>query len=69
MSNLRSREALVGRLAVLAREIADLAGSGGRSITGRSLASQKWVDMSTSGSAVAVSRDGVVVDVVHSNHN
>jgi hypothetical protein len=65
VSNLRGREALVGRLAVLAREIADLTGSGSRSIAGRSLAAHERIQMGASSSAVAVSRDGVVMDVVH----
>lgn len=69
MSDLRCREGLVSGLAVLAGEIADLAGSGSRSIAGRSLATDEGVNVSAGGSAVAVSRDGVVVDVVHSNHN
>jgi hypothetical protein len=69
VSNLRSRESLVSGLAVLAGEIADLAGSGSRSIAGRSLATDEGVNVSTGGGAVAVSRDGVVVNVVHWNHN
>jgi hypothetical protein len=69
VSNLRGGEALVGRLAVLAREIADLTGSGSRSIAGRSLAAHERIHVGASGRAVAVSRNGVVVDVVHSNHD
>jgi hypothetical protein len=64
MSNLRGGEALVGGLSVLAGEIADLAGSGSRRVAGRSLATDEGVNVSTSGSAIAIGGDGVIVNVV-----
>jgi hypothetical protein len=65
MSNLRGGEALVSGLSVFAREIADLAGSGSRSVAGRSLATDEGVNVSTGGSAVAIGGDGVIMNVVN----
>lgn len=65
LSDLRSGEGLVGGLAVLARQITDLAGFRKASIARRCLAADEGVHVSASASAVAVGGNGIVVDVVH----
>lgn len=67
LDNLRSRESLVGWLAMLAGEITDLASSRGSRVAHGSLAAHERVDVSTSSSTVAIGRDRVVVEMVDCN--
>lgn len=57
-------EGVRGDLAVLAREIANLAGLRGRGVTWWSLAADEGVEMAERGGAAAVGADGFHVDVV-----
>ena len=63
--DLRGGEGLVGGLTMLAGEVTDLAGSRESRVARRSLATDEGVHVSASASAVAVGRNGIVVDVVH----
>ena len=58
------REGAAGHVAVLACEIADLAGEGGDGVARRNLAALEGIQVPKGTGAVAVGGDGLVVDVV-----
>ncbi len=67
--SLRGLEGTGGDFAMFAREITDLACLGLGRVTRRLLAALVGVQVSEGASAVAVSRDGLVVNVVYCHRN
>ena len=65
MQDLLSREWAYGDIAVLASKISDLAGLWLGVVARRDLATDVRIEMTQSGSAIAVCWDWLVVDMVH----